>query len=74
VHDVFLPDDYPAVFMDELKNYTEQWLLALLLRSGEWRVVWATHYMTTRHADLFKREGGAPALSPRDSSFFFVKL
>lgn len=71
VHDVFLPDDYPAVFMDELKNYTEQWLLALLLRSNEYEVVWATHYMSKNHPELFRRNGLVP--NARDSSFFFVK-
>ncbi len=70
VHDVFLPDDYPEPFMAQLKNYTEQWLLALLLRSKEWRVVWATHYMTTRYPELFS----GTELSNRDSSFFFVRV
>ena len=48
VHDVFLPYDYPDVYVKRL--YTEQYLLhALLADSAKFRVVFATHFMGRAH-------------------------
>ena len=51
IHDVFLPYDYP--WTDQLWGrsttkapvYTEQWLVALMLRSNEYDVIWSSHSM-----------------------------
>eukprot|EP00928_Gymnodinium_smaydae_P053984 TRINITY_DN37837_c0_g1_i1.p1 TRINITY_DN37837_c0_g1~~TRINITY_DN37837_c0_g1_i1.p1 ORF type:complete len:432 (+),score=88.48 TRINITY_DN37837_c0_g1_i1:69-1364(+) len=52
-HDVFLPDDYKADLGTSSYVYTEQWLVALLLYGADrdWEVVWASHYMSSKHAD-----------------------
>jgi hypothetical protein len=46
VHDVFLPDAYPADW--EWRGYTEQLGLGGYLTSPKWRIVWASHYAVTR--------------------------
>lgn len=51
IHDVFLPYDYP--WADQLWGrsttkapvYTEQWLVALMLRSNDYDVIWSSHSM-----------------------------
>ena len=48
VHDVFLPDDYPADW--RWRGYNEQLLVAALLASGVWRPVFASHFTATRLA------------------------
>ena len=55
VHDVFLPDDYPAEW--EWRGYNEQLLAAALLHGGGYRPIWASRYVATRMA-------GAVAASP----------
>jgi len=57
IHDIFLPDDYPANWglPDGIKNkvYTEQWAVKLLLDgSDEWEVIWSSHLMASRHPDM----------------------
>lgn len=52
LHDIFLPDEYlkPWV-LDEERSWNEQYLLhAFLMYNREWRVVWMSHYMLSRHA------------------------
>jgi predicted O-methyltransferase YrrM len=49
VHDVFLPDAYPESWA--WRSYNEQNALPALLAFGAWRLVWASHFMTTRHAN-----------------------
>jgi hypothetical protein len=46
IHDVFLPDPYPADWA--WRGYTEQLGLAGYLTSPGWRIVWASHYAVTR--------------------------
>ena len=47
VHDIFLPYDYPLVYLRNM--YTEQYVLyALLLNGTRYEVVFSTHYMA-RH-------------------------
>ena len=46
VHDVFLPDPYPADWA--WRGYTEQLGLAGYLTSPGWRILWASHYAVTR--------------------------
>ncbi len=49
VHDVFLPDDYPAHW--RVRNYSEQNALIGWLISGYFEIVWPSQYMITRHSD-----------------------
>lgn len=53
VHDVFLPDDYPADW--RWRGYNEQLAVALLLQGGGWRVEFASHYVATRMASAIAR-------------------
>ncbi len=46
IHDVFLPDPYPADWA--WRGYTEQLGLAGYLIGADWRIVWASHYAVTR--------------------------
>ncbi len=46
IHDVFLPDPYPADWA--WRGYTEQLGLAGYLTSPGWRILWASHYAVTR--------------------------
>lgn len=48
VHDVFLPDPYPADWA--WRGYTEQLGLGGYLTGPAWEVVWASHYAVTRLA------------------------
>jgi len=48
VHDVFLPYDYPVVFLK--RGYTEQYLLySTLLHSDRYEIVFTAHYMSRTH-------------------------
>lgn len=49
VHDVFLPDDYPEDWA--WRGYNEQAAVALLVASGGWEVLFASHYVATRMGD-----------------------
>ena len=57
IHDIFLPDDYPAAW--DWRGYNEQIVVAPLLCGGAWQPLFASHYMATRHrAEV---EAGLPA-------------
>ena len=49
IHDVFLPDGYPADW--EWRGYNEQLGVAALLQGGGYRILWASRYAATRMAD-----------------------
>lgn len=51
VHDIFLPDDYPAAWL--WRGYNEQQLLPPLLMAG-WQPLFASHYAATRMAAAVK--------------------
>jgi hypothetical protein len=53
VHDIFLPDDYPADWA--WRGYNEQLGIAALLTSGAWRAEFSSHYAATRMGDLVGR-------------------
>jgi len=46
IHDVFLPDDYPASW--GWRGYNEQLAVAALLQGGGFAPLWASHYAATR--------------------------
>ena len=49
VHDIFLPDDYPPEW--EWRGYNEQLGVAALLQGRGFRLLWSSHYATTRMKD-----------------------
>ncbi len=49
IHDVFLPDDYPAAW--RWRGYNEQLAVAALLQGGRFLPLWASHYVVTRMKD-----------------------
>ncbi len=51
IHDIFLPDEYPKVWViDECRNWNEQYLVRAFLQfNAVWEIVWMSHYMGTRH-------------------------
>lgn len=61
VHDIFLPDEYPKIWViDQGRNWNEQYLLRAFLQfNADWKVMWASHFMGTRHTaavqDTFPR-------------------
>ena len=48
IHDVFLPDDYPAEW--DWRGYNEQLGVAALIAGGGWQPLFASHYVATRMA------------------------
>ncbi len=71
VHDIFLPDEYPRVWViDQNRNWNEQYLLRAFLQYNDtWQVMWAAHYMATRHTEAvqavfprFPRLGGGGSM------------
>lgn len=70
VHDIFLPDDYPADWA--WRGYNEQSALLPLLAGSAFRLLFASHYAATRMSEeltgapfdgLTKDVSGAPATS-----------
>ena len=50
-HDIFLPDEYPRQWViDDGRNWNEQYLLRAFLQfNTDFEVLWAAHFMGTRH-------------------------
>ena len=46
IHDIFLPDDYPAAW--DWRGYNEQQGVIALLQGGAYEVTFASHYVATR--------------------------
>jgi hypothetical protein len=57
VHDVFLPDDYPAEW--RWRGYGEQLAVAAWLGAGAVRPLFASHYVKTRMFPVFQRSAAA---------------
>ena len=51
IHDIFLPDEYHKEWViDQGRNWNEQYLVrAFLQYNSDWEVMWASHFMATRH-------------------------
>jgi hypothetical protein len=60
LHDIFLPDDYPAAW--DWRGYNEQLGVLPLLLDGAWEVLFASHYVATRMAAAL--EGSIAARLP----------
>lgn len=75
LHDIFLPDPYPASWI--WRGYNEQVAVAPLLHGGGYAIRLASHYLATRHADrLACGVIGQLPLSPGtfESSLWLEKL
>lgn len=48
LHDIFLPDPYPADWA--WRGYNEQLAVATLLQGGNWQILWSSHWVATRLA------------------------
>lgn len=74
VHDVFLPDDYPAEW--EWRGYNEQLGVAALIQGLGYRLVWSSHYAATRMATAVAASAvGRIGIEPgaKESSLWLVK-
>ena len=52
-HDIFLPDPYPRAW--DYRNYNEQQSVAAMLASGQYELLFASGYASTRMADDIAR-------------------
>lgn len=71
VHDVFLPDPYPAEW--EWRGYNEQLAIAPLLAFGLVKPLFSSHFVATRRRNAFAASGLASIPLPpgaRESSFW----
>jgi len=58
VHDIFLPYEYPTVFLNRM--YTEQYLLyATLMNSARYEILFATHYMSRKYPQAMQSTFGS---------------
>lgn len=76
VHDVFLPDDYPAAWViDENRSWNEQYALqAMLANNPRYRVLYGTQYALTRLADEASAAFGAFAGRPHGGGSFWIEV
>ena len=74
VHDIFLPDDYPADW--GWRSYNEQLGVAALIQGGAYQLIWSSHYAATRMRDaVLASAAGRLELKPgaREASLWLVK-
>jgi hypothetical protein len=74
VHDIFLPDAYPAAW--DWRGYNEQLLVGALIQGGAYEIVFASRYVATRMPELI--DGSVVARLPllpdaRDTSLWLRK-
>ncbi len=75
IHDVFLPDDYPAAW--DWRGYNEQLAIVPMLTGGGWRALFASHYAETRMASALATSLAASLPNPEDapaSSLWLEKI
>jgi Methyltransferase domain len=53
IHDIFLPDDYPARWaIEEERNWNEQYIVRAFLQfNSAFEIVWSSYLMATRYAE-----------------------
>lgn len=66
IHDVFLPDDYPADW--DWRGYNEQLAVLQLILGAGWEILFASHYVATRMAAEVA-EGAAGGLPLGEEAF-----
>lgn len=56
IHDIFLPDEYPKNWVIEQgRNWNEQYLFRAFMQfNSDWEVLWAAHFMGTRHTEAVR--------------------
>lgn len=67
IHDMFLPDDYPASW--EWRGYNEQLGVAPLLEGGGYSLLWSSHYVRTRMASVVAAGEFTGAMHLPDGAF-----
>lgn len=75
IHDIFLPDPYPADW--EWRGYNEQNGVAALLSGDAWRIEFSSHYAATRLSDTVSQSviGRLPLVpGAREASLWLKKL
>jgi len=65
LHDIFLPDDYPANW--QWRGYNEQLAVLALLVGGQYRLIFASHYVFSRHKSALDQ--GVPWLEKLGAGF-----
>jgi hypothetical protein len=70
VHDIFLPDPYPEDWA--WRGYNEQSAVAVMLQGEAYELLFASHYLVSRHGD--RLSGSALAALPRHDSAFESSL
>lgn len=73
IHDIFLPDDYPAVWA--WRGYNEQLGVAAMLTGGRWQPLFASHFVATRMAAMIEDGllGQVPLLKGAFESSLWLK-
>jgi hypothetical protein len=72
VHDVFLPDAYPAEW--SWRGYNEQLPVACLLQGGSYEILFSSHWVATRRAQWLAALGlGELAAGAYECSLWLVK-
>jgi hypothetical protein len=74
IHDIFLPDDYPADW--SWRGYNEQLPVACLLQGGGYDILFASHWAATRWPDRLATAGlnRLPlVVGARESSLWLLK-
>ena len=66
IHDVFLPDDYPAAW--DWRGYNEQLAVLQMVLGSDWEVLFASHYVATRMASALA-ESAVGRLPLSDGAF-----
>ena len=75
IHDVFLPDAYPAAW--DWRGYNEQLGVAALLQGGGFAPLWSSHYAVTRMKEQIAKSVIATLPFPEgavESSLWLRKL
>ncbi|MBK8175438.1 MAG: class I SAM-dependent methyltransferase [Rhodospirillales bacterium] len=65
LHDIFLPDPYPAEW--SWRGYNEQQGVAALLQGGGWRILWSSRWASTRLTDRLAASVLAAVPLPSDA-------
>jgi hypothetical protein len=71
IHDIFLPDTYPADWA--WRGYNEQLVIGALLQGGAWEIVCANRWLETLSAGLAHRDRGAPSHRRRAVDSFWLR-
>jgi len=73
VHDIWLPRDYPRVWMlNQGRQYTEQWLLGAFLHNNQdWEIIWPTNHMSIVKGEIYGQSALKKAGNFGGGSFWF---